>query len=74
MAILLNLVKSTAICVPNQVSHKGTSLRQVQGNAILWFFLEDGTCIRDKHMFLSSNDTNSTYPKQILYGGISLNS
>ena len=52
----------TAICVPNQLSHNGTSLRQVQGYAIILFFVcvEDGTCIRNKHIFLSSNDTKDS--------------
>ena len=30
---------------------------QVQGNAIIYLFLEDGICIRNKHTFVSSNDT-----------------
>ena len=29
----------------------------VQGNAIIYLFLEDGICIRNKHTFVSSNDT-----------------
>ena len=30
---------------------------QVQGNAIIYLFLEDGICIRNKHTFVSSNGT-----------------
>ena len=29
---------------------------QVQGNAILYIFLDDGICIRNKHTLFSSND------------------
>ena len=39
---------------------------QVQGNAILYLFLEDGICIRHKHTFVSSNDTNDIYLAQLL--------
>ena len=30
---------------------------QVQWNAIIYLFLEDGICIRNKHIFVSSSDT-----------------
>ena len=34
---------------------------QVQGNAILYIFLEDGICIRNKHTVFSSNDAKYSH-------------
>ena len=39
---------------------------QVQWNAIIYLFLEDGICIRHKHTFVSSTDTNYLYLAQQL--------
>ena len=54
---------TTAICMANQVSHNITERRwdkSKRTRSYVGIFVEDGTCIREQHIFLSSNDTNDS--------------